>query len=182
MKAVCGDEGLSYSTGTYWKRNFQTGHMSLTDEPRSGRHSLTDEIITNAYCSTLLNKLRGALMIKRHSMLTKGVRFLADNAPAHMSEAALMEARQCSYEILPHAAYSPDLAPSDFFLFQQMKTPLKGRRFDDTDEIIQELEQWFSMHSEDFYNDGMHSVKHRWEKCVTLDGDYVEKDSQIFGI
>ena len=27
---------------------------------------------------------------------------------------------------------------------------------------------------EDFYNDGMRSVKHRWEKCVTLEGGYVE--------
>ena len=56
-----------------------------------------------------------------------------------------------------------------------MKTPPKGRRFDDTNEVIQEVEQWFLMHSEDFYNDGMRSAKHRWEKYVTLDGDYVEK-------
>jgi len=108
-------------------------------------------------------------------MLTKGVRLLADNAPAHSSQAAVMEARQCGYEILPHPPYSPDLAPSDFFLFPQMKTPLRGRRFDDTDEVIEEVEQWFSTQSEDFYNGGMRSVKQRWEKCVTLDGDYVEK-------
>ena len=36
MKAVYGDEGPSYGTVTYWKINFQTGHMSLIDEPRSG--------------------------------------------------------------------------------------------------------------------------------------------------
>ena len=36
MKAVYGDLGPSYSTATYRKRNFQTGHMSLTNEPRSG--------------------------------------------------------------------------------------------------------------------------------------------------
>ena len=126
MKAVHFDEGLSYSTFTYWKRNFQTGHISRTDEPRSGRHSLTDEIITNAYCSTLLNNLQCALMIKRHGMLTQVTRLLADNAPAHMSEATLMEARQCGYEILPHLPYSPDLPPSDFFLISTDENSTEG--------------------------------------------------------
>ena len=37
------------------------------------------------------------------------------------------------------------------------------------------VEQWFSMQSEDFYNDGLRKIKKRWEKCVTLDGDYIEK-------
>jgi histone-lysine N-methyltransferase SETMAR len=99
------------------------------------------ETINSAYYCTLLNKLRDALKKKRRGMLTKGIRLLADNAPAHSSQASVMEARQCGYEILPHPPYSPDLAPSDFFLFPQMKTPLRGRRFDDTDEVIQEVEQ-----------------------------------------
>ena len=33
------------------------------------------------------------------------------------------------YEILPHPPYSPDLAPSDYFLFPNMKTWLGGKRF-----------------------------------------------------
>lgn len=133
------------------------------------------ETITSAYYCTLLHKLRDALKTKRRGMLTKDVRLLVDNAPAHSSQAANMEARRCGHEILSHPPYSPDLAPSDFFLFPQMKTPLRGRRFDDTDEVIQEVEQWFSTQSEEFYNEGMRSIKKRWEKCVSLDGDYVEK-------
>ena len=37
--------------------------------------------------------------------------------------------------VLEHPAYSPDLAPSDFFLFPKIKEILKGRHFDDTDDI-----------------------------------------------
>ena len=37
--------------------------------------------------------------------------------------------------VLEHPAYSLDLAPSDFFLFPKLKEILKGRHFDDTDEI-----------------------------------------------
>jgi len=37
--------------------------------------------------------------------------------------------------VLEHPAYSPDLAPSDFFLFPRIKEILKGRRFDVIDDI-----------------------------------------------
>ncbi|KAJ7335343.1 hypothetical protein JRQ81_013284, partial [Phrynocephalus forsythii] len=33
MKAVYGDESPSYDMVVRWKRNFQSGHMSLTDKP-----------------------------------------------------------------------------------------------------------------------------------------------------
>jgi len=37
--------------------------------------------------------------------------------------------------VLEHPVYSPDLAPSDFFLFPKIKEILKGRHFDDIDDI-----------------------------------------------
>jgi len=37
--------------------------------------------------------------------------------------------------VLEHPACSPDLAPSDFFLLPNIKEILKGRHFDDIDDI-----------------------------------------------
>jgi len=37
--------------------------------------------------------------------------------------------------VLEHPAYSPDIAPSDFILFPKINEILKGRHFDDTDDI-----------------------------------------------
>jgi len=37
--------------------------------------------------------------------------------------------------VLEHPAYSPDLAPSDYFLFQNINVILKERHLDDNDEI-----------------------------------------------
>ena len=36
--------------------------------------------------------------------------------------------------VLEHPAYSPDLAPSDFFLFPKIREILKRRYFDDIDD------------------------------------------------
>jgi histone-lysine N-methyltransferase SETMAR len=37
--------------------------------------------------------------------------------------------------VLDHPPYSPDLAPNDIFLFRKEKKILKGRHFDDIDDI-----------------------------------------------
>jgi len=37
--------------------------------------------------------------------------------------------------MMEHPAYSLDLAPRDSFLFPKIKEILKGRHFDDTDDI-----------------------------------------------
>jgi hypothetical protein len=37
--------------------------------------------------------------------------------------------------VLEHPPYSLDLAPNDFFMFLKIKAILKGRHFDDSDEI-----------------------------------------------
>jgi len=39
------------------------------------------------------------------------------------------------YEVLPHSAYSPDLAQSDFLLFGPLKEALGGKIFRADDEV-----------------------------------------------
>ncbi|QQP57739.1 Putative DD34D transposase [Caligus rogercresseyi] len=40
------------------------------------------------------------------------------------------------YELLPHPPYSPDLTPSDYFLFADLKRMLAGKKFKDNDGVI----------------------------------------------
>jgi len=58
-----------------------------------------------------------------------------DNALAHtaLSVREFLAIKQIT--VLEHPAYSPDLAPSDFFLFLTIKEILKGRHFNDIDDI-----------------------------------------------
>ena len=60
---------------------------------------------------------------------------------------------------MKHPPYSPDLAPSDFLLFPEMKSLLRGLRFVNTDVVINKLEEWFQVQSEDFYNNCIWNVK-----------------------
>ena len=75
------------------------------------------ETVTGIRYAEQLQKLRAALIQKRRGKVRNHPRLLHDNAPAHTSEAALHATHQCEFQILGHPAYSPDLAPSDFYLF-----------------------------------------------------------------
>jgi len=60
-----------------------------------------------------------------------------NNAPAH---AALLTRRfltDNNMTVVPHAPYSPDLVPSDFFLFLKLKMKLKGRRIQTLEKLKQ---------------------------------------------
>ena len=92
--------------------------------------------ITGNYYSALLAKLRSTLAKKRRGKLHKGILLLHDNAPAHRSMMAVHASMLCGFKILPHPPYSPDLAPSDFFLFPSLKKHLKGQRSHSNEDVI----------------------------------------------
>ena len=75
------------------------------------------QTITGAYYKNLLTRLREAVKTKHRRTLSKGVFLLRDNAPAHSAQDRVTQAASLGYQILPHPLYSPDMAPSDFFLF-----------------------------------------------------------------
>ena len=104
-----------------------------------------------------------------------GPLLLHDNAPSHTSQLAIRAAARAGYEILQHPPYSPDLAPSDYFLFHQMKKPLRGRHFVDDIELTAEVDMWFETRPEGFFLEGIRALLHRWQKCIDFRGDYVEK-------
>jgi histone-lysine N-methyltransferase SETMAR len=53
----------------------------------------------------------------------------ADNARAHTVQKYRTFCEENGLRLAPHPPYSPNLAPSDFFLFDYAKGPLKGMVF-----------------------------------------------------
>jgi len=87
-----------------------------------------DKTITVEYYSNLLTRLDEKIRAKRPGLQKKKIIF-QDNTPAHKSVLATGKLRDLHYELLEHPPYSPDLAPSDFYLFPKLKLFLAGQRF-----------------------------------------------------
>ena len=84
-----------------------------------------------------------------------------------------------NFEVIPHAPYSPDLAPSDFWLFPTMKDTLRGRTFTSRAAIASAIFQWSNKTPREAFAAAMQSWHRHFEKCVRLQGDYVDLTLQI---
>ena len=98
--------------------------------------------------------MRGAIKEKGRGKLTAGVRLLQNNAPVHLSANSQAAIRQCGFQQLNHPPYSPDLAPSDYFLLRVMKNILWFKRFSSDEEVKEAVTTWFEEQSKDFFFQG----------------------------
>jgi histone-lysine N-methyltransferase SETMAR len=83
--------------------------------------------------------------------------------------------RDLHYKLLEHPPYSPDLAPSDFCLYPKLKLFLAGQCFSSNQEATAAVEGYFADLTKNHYRDGIMALEHRWNKCISRKGDYVEK-------
>ena len=113
---------------------------------------------------------------KRRGKLSKGVLLQQDNARVHTCKVAMDAVELNGYELIPHPAYSPDLAPSDFFLFPNLKKDNCGLHFWSDEEVVTAVEEWVNGKDPDFFSSGLMALEHRWSKCITQEGNYIEKE------
>ena len=80
------------------------------------------------------------------------------------------------FELIPHPAYSPDLAPSDYFLFPNLKKDIRGRHFWSNEEVVAAVEEWVRDKDPVFFSSGLMALGHCWSKCIILEGNYIQKE------
>lgn len=132
--------------------------------------------ITGEYYASLLQQLKEAFKEKRPGKWSRGVLLLHDNAPVHKCRTAMAALINCGFDTLIHPPYSPDLAPSYYYLFPKMKKDLRGRKFTEDDEVKEAISSYFEGKEKIFFYDGIEKLISRSKKCIDLKGDYVEKE------
>ena len=75
------------------------------------------------------------------------------------------------YELIPHPAYSPDLAPSDFFLFPNLKKDIRECHFWSDEEVVTAVEEWLSGKPENLFSSRLIALKHRHNLVDRHSGD-----------
>lgn len=124
-----------------------------------------------------LRKLREAVRKKRPELWESGDWVLHhDNAPVHSALLIREFCKKNAMTVIPQPAYSPDLAPADFFLFPKLKTPLKGQRFDTVEEIKEKSLEVLNSITENEFSRSFEEWKRRWGKCIASQGEYFEGD------
>ena len=101
--------------------------------------------------------------------------FHPDNASYHKSIATIAKLHEFHFELLPHQPYFQDMAPSDYWLFVDLKRMLQRKRFGSNEKVISETEAYFEVKDKSFYKKGIELLEKRWIQCITLEGDYVDE-------
>lgn len=121
----------------------------------------------------MLMQVQEELLKKRTSLVTrKGVIFHQDNARPHTSAVTKEFMAELGWELMMHPPYSPDLAPSDYYLFSHLQLFLRGGIFNSADDVISDVKLFFNSRTPEFYSKGIKKLPKRWQKVIDLNGDY----------
>jgi len=73
----------------------------------------------------------------------------------------------------PPTIFSPDLAPRDFYLFPKLKEYSRRHKF----TMAGRPTAIVFIHQNQF-----HALEKRWNKCISVTGDYVERPQHMANI
>ena len=99
---------------------------------------------------------------------------LHDKTRPHVAKTVRERIENLGREVLPHPAYSPDLAPSDHHLFRSMQHFFQEKIYTEVESIKKDLDSYFSSRPESFYTSGIEPLPERWEKVILNDGNYFD--------
>jgi len=134
-----------------------------------------DQKYNSIYFVKLLQKLRDNLKATRGFKRIKIFYLHLDNAKVHRSQYTTEQAEELGFKMLPHPPYSPDLAPSDFFLFGYIKTQLKGSNFKTVAMLMEAIISILNKISQELIEKIMMEWVDRLQTVISHKGDYIDE-------
>ena len=123
----------------------------------------------------IMQHLRRSICRRRPQMWLNNQCFLQHNrAPAHRANLVIQYLCCNHTQVLPHPAYSLDVAPADYWLFARIKKHLKGRRFQDVNELCTQIDTVMNNIAPVEFQHTMSSLIPRWRKVFAAAGEYFE--------
>jgi transposase len=126
------------------------------------------QTINSEYYIALLERLNDEITKKRPHLKKTKVLFHQDHALCHKSFKTTAKLHELGYKLLPHPPYSPDLAPSDYFLFAGLKRMLAGKKFSTNEEVIAETDAY------SYYRTIKMVSKNCYNHCIALERNDIE--------
>ena len=139
-------------------------HISYLDKGETIDHK--------KYLTSCLKPLVSTLNKRRPISGTKNLKFHHDNARPHVHKSVITYLKSKEFIIMDHPPYSPDLAPSDFWLFDYIKQRLYNHTTVESlatqiVDIVNNIPQYE-------YKKTFEKWLERMELCIKYKGDYFE--------
>ena len=117
-----------------------------------------ETITSTTYCNEI-DQIHTKLLKKQPGLVNrKGPKLLHDNARPHVSKHTVQKLKELGYEVLPHPPYSPDFSPTDYHLFRNLNNFVKGKLFENDDQVKSAFSDFVSLQSSEFFSSGIKKV------------------------
>ena len=121
----------------------------------------------NGPCYTsIIERLRSVIVEKGRGKVSHGMLLLHDNAFIHKCNIVRAAIRQAGFIELNHPVYFPDIAPSDYHLFSNLKKFLRLKNFSSDDEAVTTVDDYLTDRNSEFFCKGIESLHDRWQRVV----------------
>ncbi|GBO99721.1 Mariner Mos1 transposase [Eumeta japonica] len=119
------------------------------------------ETITGTLYRTQLMRLSRALKEKRPQYYSRHdkIILLYDDARSHVPMKNYL--KTLGWEVLPHPPYSPDIEPSDYYLFRSMAHALSEQRFTSYEDTKNWVDSWIASKDKEFFRLGIRTLPER---------------------
>ena len=118
--------------------------------------------VDGAHYAWQLGQVKATWLATRLVYLTeKGMILLHDNTSPHRSKLAKETIHRLEIDVLPHPAYSPDLAPTDFHHFHSLAHWLRGNNFITTEQATASAQAFFASKETAFFEHGIRALPKR---------------------
>ena len=179
------DQETEFSVEACWLSQTQEGqteqiHPQTFDDPFFDSTCMiytpwvpTGQTVNKEYYSEVLREFRKRFRWKRPALFKSGQwHFHQDNAPVQNSILVTDYLTKMGIETVPHRPYSPDLAPSDFWLFPK----LRGCRYETIEEMKEAVTKVIDTLTQGDFHEAFQKLLEWQNKCIAAGGDYFEGD------
>jgi hypothetical protein len=130
--------------------------------------------VNGEYIIEVMKRFLKVFKRKRPEIAASPWLFHWDNAPVHLANSVTKFLAQKQYQNLAAPNLQPAFGSADYFLFRRLKSDLAGVSV--TPETFKtELERVLRNIGENEFAKAFQRWLHRHEKCIALQGEYVEK-------
>ena len=127
------------------------------------------------YTDVWLPQVFSKIQEKRPRTGLRGILLHHDNASSHTANATISFLEKTPVKLMTHPAYSPDLPPSDIFLFLNVKNRMRGHQFPSAEDAVAAYNEVLSAMSENEWRGRFQKWFQRMQRRIVCDGEYFEK-------
>ena len=120
----------------------------------------------------VLREFRKRFRCKRPALFKSGQYFKQNNTPVHNFILFTDYFTKIGIKTVPHPPHSPDLPPSDFWLFPK----LRGCRYEIFEEMTEAVTKVIDTLTQEDFHGTFQKLLERYNQCIAAGGDYFEGD------